>query len=253
MPAPSRHAVRRTQGFTLIEVLVALVLVSLLSLLAWRALDGMGQAGELTRQNEHNAQRIQIALAQWSADLDALAVTGAAAPLDFDGQSLRLVRYGSQPGEGVMVVAWVIRPLAQGRTWQRWVSPLTSSHGEVQRFWSEALRWSKTPLPEDLARTVSLMPVEGWQLFYYRDNAWSNPQSSVGTIANPGAGNSAVVSPSATGVGAGGGTGTVSAATQTIPDGVQLVLGLPVGTAQSAGLGGKLTRDWVAPWLGATR
>jgi type II secretion system protein J len=58
------------RGFTLIEVLVALVLVSLLSLLAWRALDGMGRAGEFTLSNEQSLQRVQTGLAQWTADLD---------------------------------------------------------------------------------------------------------------------------------------------------------------------------------------
>ncbi len=229
MQATARKASR---GFTLVEVLVALVLVSLLSLLAWRALDGMGRAGEITVSNEQSLQRVQIALAQWAADLDALADTSAttaiAQPLDFDGQSMRLTRYSSQQNAadatGIQVVAWTLRNTSTGRVWQRWTSPTFTDKNGLQAAWDGASRWSKTPLPEDDARTVMLIPVDSWQVFYYRGDAWSNPQSAIG----------------ATGANA-----------SRIPDGVQLILNLPAASAQS--LGGKLTRYWIAPTQGATK
>jgi general secretion pathway protein J len=201
-------------GFTLIEVLVALVLVSLMSLLAWRALDGMGQAGELTNANERDLQRSQIAIAQWTADLDALVDTGneGVQPLDFDGQRLRLTRQSSQPNAGVVVVAWTLRDTDAGTVWQRWASLPITNRAALIAAWSAVDRWSRTPLAEDANFAVTLMPVSSWQIFYFRDGAWSNPQSSAGAVV--------------------------------LPEGVQLVLTMPSG---------RLTRYWVQPILGATK
>jgi general secretion pathway protein J len=216
------------RGFTLIEVLVALVLVSLMSLMAWRALDGMGRAGELTNTNEQSLQRLQVGLAQWTADLDAILDTGVSniPSLDFDGQRLRLTRQSSQPHAGVVVAAWTLRSTDAGLVWQRWASPPLTTQAALRDAWSAAERWSRTPQPEDEARTVSLMPTQGWQLFYFRDGAWSNAQSAAGVAASTAA------------------SAATAAGAFVMPDGVQLVLTLPSG---------KLTRDWVQPVLGATR
>lgn len=209
----------KQRGFTLIEVLVALVLVSIMSLLAWRALDGIGRAGELTNNNEQSLQRIQTGLAQWTADLDALADTGVSGitALDFNGQRLRLTRQSSQPNAGVVVVAWTLRSVDAGRVLQRWATEPITSRAALQAAWLAADRWSRTPLPEDEKLAVTLMPSASWKLFYYRDGAWSNPQSAAG-ITNIGA--------------------------VAVPDGVQLILDVP---------GGKLTRYWAQPTLGATK
>ncbi|MEY4294619.1 MAG: hypothetical protein RLY82_307 [Pseudomonadota bacterium] len=209
-----------SRGFTLIEVLVALVLVSILSMMAWRAIDGLGRAGELTNSNEQVLQRTQIGLAQWAADLDAITDVGigtgtdttAIVPLEFDGQRLRLTRLSSQPSAGVVVVAWTLRSTDAGRVLQRFASQPTTDRSALQAAWLAADRWSRTPLPEDAKFAVTLMPVSQWQLFYYRDGAWSHPQSAAGAAA--------------------------------VPDGVQLTLGVP---------NGKLTKYWAAPTLGATK
>ncbi|MDI9334119.1 MAG: prepilin-type N-terminal cleavage/methylation domain-containing protein [Cytophagales bacterium] len=213
-------------GFTLIEVLVALVLVSIMTLLAWRGLEGLGRAGEQTTRNEQGLQRIQTGLAQWSADLDALTDVGMSAlqPLDFDGQRLRLTRRSSQPNAGVMVVAWTLRASDAGMVWQRWASTPLTDQQALQDAWQTAERWSRTPLAEDAKFVVTFMPVSGWQLFYSRDGTWSNPLSAADKTA----------------------TGNVA-----LPDGVQLVLDLPAGSG--AGLSGKLTRYWLQPTLGATK
>jgi general secretion pathway protein J len=222
---------KASRGFTLIEVLVALVLVSILSLMAWRAIDGLGRAGELTNANEQLLQRTQIGLAQWTADLDAITNvdagmgTAVTAPLEFDGQRLRLTRQSSQPNAGVVVVAWTLRSTDAGRVLQRWASQPLTNRTALQAAWLAADRWSRTPLPEDATFAVTLMPVSQWQLFYYRDGAWSNPQSAAGvnaaTAATP-----------------------VSAVAVSVPDGVQLTLDVP---------NGKLTKYWAAPTLGATK
>jgi general secretion pathway protein J len=209
----------KTRGFTLIEVLVALVLVSIMALLAWRGLEGMGNAATQTQSYEARSDRLRTTLAQWSADLDALIDTGLAQQLgikalDFDGQRLRLTRRSNEAHAGVQVVAWAI----QGGQLKRYAAPAAQSQTALQAAWNNAQRWARTPLPQDAALTVTLGSAVSWQLFYFRGDAWSNPLSA-------------------------------EAANEAMPDGVRLVLELP----SDQSFGGKLTRDWMQPALGATK
>ena len=79
-------------GFTLIEVLVVLAIVSLMSLMAWRGLDTMiGQQQRLQTRAER-VQTLQTALAQWHADWSQLHASPELQAWDWDGQVLRLTR-----------------------------------------------------------------------------------------------------------------------------------------------------------------
>jgi general secretion pathway protein J len=73
------------------------------------------------------------------------------------------------------------------------------------------------------------MPLAGWELFYFRGDAWTNPLSAAGSAS----------------------TGTTSTSTNTpsLPDGVRLVLQLPAGGV----VAGRLQRDWVRPALTRSR
>jgi general secretion pathway protein J len=214
------------RGFTLIEVMVALVLVSLMALLAWRGIDGMNQAVQQTAAHEYGAQRLAITLAQWSADLEAITETGVVKALDFDGQLLRLTRKSTQPA-GVVVVAWVIR---SGRL-LRYAAPVAIDKATLQTTYLAAARWGRTPLPEDASRSVDLLAASNWQIFYFRGETWSNPLSSAGAAVT--------VAPAP----------APASGSDVLPDGVRLILDIAPGS----GLSGIITRDWVQPTLGATR
>lgn len=223
----------KSRGFTLIEVLVALVVVAVLSLLAWRVIDGMSRANEQTVQHEKTLARVQAMLGQWSADWDALS-TGLDAPaLDFDGAGLRLVRRSTQDSAGVVVVAWALHTGAQGRQLERWVAPAVTTRAALQESWDAAARWVRTPLAEDAKRTTRFMGISDWQLQYFRGNAWTNPLSAADSPGKVGAAVSAIAQ------------GAVA-----VPDGVRLVLQLR--DEQNPALSGSVTRLWVAPWQGAT-
>jgi len=59
----------RPQGFTLIEVLVALTLLALLSLISWRGLDAMQQGGERLDARARDTLSIVHALSQLERDV----------------------------------------------------------------------------------------------------------------------------------------------------------------------------------------
>jgi general secretion pathway protein J len=225
---------RAHSGLTLVELLVSIAILSVLTALAWRALDGLSRTEQVTRQRTDDLLALQAGLGQWAADLDALVETGELPALDFDGRVLRMTRRDPTEGTvlspGVTVVAWAV----QGGQWMRWQLPGLRQRAALQRAWSDAARWGQRPLDADRSREVAVLPASGWQVFYYRGDAWTNPLSSQGVNDNPD-------------MGVPGGAALAALRQLTAPpDGVRLVLTLGSGQV----LSGNLTRDWARPVLG---
>ncbi|MDF1480570.1 PulJ/GspJ family protein [Extensimonas sp. H3M7-6] len=233
------RALRTAGGFTLIELLVALVIMALMALMSWRGIDGMLRTQEQTRTRADALLVLQTALGQWGADLDAMLALPHTVPIDWDGQVLRITRRSSAPSdEGALVVAWTRRGTPSGAQWLRWQSPPLRTRAAWQQAWQQAAQWARNPSSADQQREVALLPIDGWQIFYFRGNAWSNPLSS-SDAAQP-----TSASPGAAGLPLLGTPGTT--ATSTMPDGVRLLLTPSAGQA----LTGQITRDWASPLLG---
>jgi len=220
---PSR---RRLGGFTLIELLVAISVMALMAGLSWRGIDGLSRTQTQLSQRADEVLTLQATLAQWGADLDAMTSQPELPGLDWDGRALRILRRSSTAAaDGLLVVAWARRAESGTGHWLRWQSPPLQNRTELDLAWQKAALWAQNPSDEDRLLEVRTVPLAQWQIFYYRSNAWSNPLSSVGS-AEPDPAN--------------------LTATNSVPDGVRLVLTLPAGQAVS----GTLTRDWVQPLLG---
>lgn len=208
---------RRKLGFTLIEVLVALGLMALLGLMSWRGLDTLLRTREATQSRTDQVALVQTSLGQWRADLNAqMALPGMMGDnsLVWNGSVLRILRRSTNPmtdggDAGMQVVAWTLR---EG-FWRRWQSAPIENRTELEQAWLMADLWGQNPSTELLQQEVKLMPLSGWQLFYFRDNAWTNPLSSSGV-------------------------GTADKLLKS-PDAVQLLLQLNAKD--------KLTLDWVRP------
>ena len=225
------------RGFTLIELLVAITIMALMAVLSWRGLDGMTRAQTQTSQRADEILTLQSGLAQWKVDLDTLTQTPQVNSLDWDGRVLRLTRRTVPAGDGLIVVAWTRRSDAGGQ-WFRWQSPALLTIGSWNEAWAQAKRWAQDASTQDRAREVFVVPLEDWQIFYFRSDAWTNPLSSEG-------GQSAGrLPPPANPASAPGGIPLATSQT-VVPEGIRLILTLPAGQA----VGGKLTLDWVRPTL----
>jgi general secretion pathway protein J len=218
---PARH------GFTLIELLIAIGLMALMAALSWRGIDGMTRAQAQMRQHADDVLALQAGLAQWGADLDAMATQPNTPSIDWDGRALRILRHGSaNAGEGLRVVAWASRHIEGSAQWLRWQSPPLSTRSQLQLAWLEAAQWAQNPGDAQRQREVRIAALVQWQIFYYRGDAWSNPLSSAGSASVA--------------------TFSQTATAASIPDGVRLELTLASGQAIS----GLVTRDWARPTLG---
>ena len=121
-------------GFTLVEVLVALLALAILASLSWQGLDGILRAREVTRASLDRSTRLATVVTQWEQDLHALHDTGVVPALAFDGQTLRLTR---RVETGVALVAWSVR----SGLWQRWAGPATTRSGELQQGWLSSFQF----------------------------------------------------------------------------------------------------------------
>ncbi len=231
------------RGFTLVELLVSLFVMSLVAVLAWRGLDGMTRTQAATQERADRVLALQVGLAQWNTDLDAIAQVPGRSALDWNGRVLRLTRRAPAGAPaGLVVVAWTQRALEGRPTWLRWQSPPLASRGELEQAWQRADLWSQNPGEAERAAEVAVVPLVRWQVFFFRGGAWTNPLSSDEPASGTGVPRT-LSSMLASGAVASAGGSNV------LPDGVRAVVTLPPDHP----LGGTLTLDWASPKLSGGR
>jgi len=159
-------------GFTLVEVLVAMLIMAILAGLAWQGLDAMVRARAGTDAVMTRTLRLNTVITQWEQDLAAVQDLRAVPAISFDGQSLRLTR---RVDGGAALVVWAVR----GGVWQRWATPPVTRANELRELW---LR-SQQLLGNEPGQTT-LGEATAWQVYFFRGGAWTNAQST-GDLAAP--------------------------------------------------------------------
>jgi general secretion pathway protein J len=200
------HAARR--GFTLVEVLVAMLIMAVLSMVTWQGLDGILRARDGSRAALDRTQRLATVVVQWEQDLQALFETQAVPALHFDGRSVRMTRRAEG---GVRLVVWSLR---EGR-WQRWVGPTYTRLADLQESWIA----SQGLLGNEPGQLTLMEGASEWQVYFHRGGSWTNAQST---------GDLAAARPP------GAAPGTPGVAIEALPAAVRLVISLD---------GKALTRD----------
>jgi general secretion pathway protein J len=226
----------KQRGFTLIELLIAITLMAVLAGLSWRGLDSLMRSRDITQAQVDKTAVLQTVLAQWQADLNAVQAVPSIteAGVQWDGRTLRITRRATAwradgADAGLWVVAWTLR----NNQWLRWQSAPTQTRAALQQAWANAERWGQNPSADDAAFETTLIPLDAWQLTYFRGNAWTNPLSSSGS-------NNAI------GIGSGNANTTTQGA---LPDAIRLQIDLPAST----GVRGRITLDWVRPNFSNTK
>jgi general secretion pathway protein J len=236
-----RTMLQRATGFTLVEVLVAMVVMAIMSLIAWQGVDVIARTRESNQLHLEQVLRLETVIAQWEQDLAALQETTAVPTLRCDGRAVRMTRRAEG---GMQVVAWALQPDDRGGTWQRWAGPVTTTTRGLQESWfrSQQLQGS-----ED-GQLRALDGLDSWQVYFFRGNAWSNCQSSDDvapltpvsptplSIASPSGAASAATPALPVPTAA---SGVTAPARPVLPTGVRIVLAFAPGS----GLNGSLVRD----------
>ena len=189
---------RRTKGFTLVEVMVALVIMALLAALAMRGMDALMRAKDSALAATDRTLKLNTGMSQFEYDMSQV-VDSKVLPraIMFDGATLRIAR---RTPDGIELVLWTL----QDRRWQRWASAPVIHMSELTEAWMRSQQWGAI---SGNAVTV-LENVDDFQVYV------CNPA----TIATSGCSWNNVQSTQ----------GAASGVTQ--PDGIRITLKLPEGT-----------------------
>ena len=205
-------SVRPAPGFTLVEVLVALVIMAVVAAMGWQGVAGMTRAREIASAASERTLRLSALVGQWEQDLAATFDSPLVPGLSFDGSALRIARRAEG---GVQIVVWSLR---EG-VWRRWTSPLVTRVGELQQVWQA----SQQLQGQEAGQLRLADGVSAWQIFFWRGQGWSNAQSSGDVALATSAQTPALPASAASGAATGKAQRTL------LPSGVRLQIDLPEG------------------------
>ena len=210
---------RRQHGFTLVEVMVAVAILAVIGSMSWLGVDALLRSQASNSAQSVRTGEVQIALGQWSADVDQAVQLHGAEPMGWDGKVFRLTRRSGSAQQGVVVVAWAVRSDGQMERLMRWQSRPVTTGVQWRAAWEEAAQWARGGA---LGSPAMLLASSGMDIMEWSSSgAWVNGQSTRGTVSNP----------RKTG-------GSVNAANANQPAGLRLIVQMQQGV---------LRKDWVNP------
>ena len=168
---------RRAAGFTLVEVLVALVIMAILAAMAFRGIDAVVRAKDAALATTDRTLKLNTGMSQFEYDVSQIIDSHVLPqPVMFDGATLRVAR---RTPDGIQLVLWTL----QDRRWQRWASGSFIHISELTDAWMRSQQWDSI---SGNAVTV-LDNVDSFQVYLCNPAAagatgcsWNNVQSAQG-------------------------------------------------------------------------
>jgi general secretion pathway protein J len=126
---------RRSSGFTLVEVMVALLVMAILAALAFRGIDALVRSKDAALASTDRTLRLNTGMSQFDYDISQV-IDSKVLPqaLMWDGATLRFAR---RTPDGVQLVVWTL----QSRRWQRWASGSVTHTTELTDAWMRTQQW----------------------------------------------------------------------------------------------------------------
>ena len=173
---------RRPSGFTLVEVMVALLIMAILAALAFRGIDALVRSKDDALGSTDRTLKLNTGMSQFDYDI-AHVVDSKALPaaLMWDGATLRFAR---RSPAGIQLVVWTL----QNRRWQRWASGSFTKMSELTDAWMRTQQWdaisgSAVTVLEDVDTfDFILCNPDGLQV---NGCSWNNAQSTRGAPPGP--------------------------------------------------------------------
>ena len=171
---------RHTAGFTLIEVLVALLIMAILSAMAFRGIEAVVRARDVAQASTDRTLKLNTGISQFEYDVSQI-VNSKVLPqaIMFDGATLRVAR---RTPDGIQLVLWTL----QDRRWQRWASGSFTHMSELTDAWMRSQQWDSIS-----AGAVTVLDnVDTFQVYLCNPAnlattgcSWNNVQSTQGAQA----------------------------------------------------------------------
>jgi general secretion pathway protein J len=170
----------RSTGFTLVEVMVALLIMAILAALAFRGIDALTRAKESALLSTDRTLKLNTGMSQFEYDISQVVDSKALPqPVMFDGATLRVAR---RTPDGIELVLWTL----QDRRWQRWASGSFTHMSELTDAWMRSQQWGAI---SGNAITV-LEDVDEFQVYVCNPAtlgtsgcSWNNVQSTQGAAS----------------------------------------------------------------------
>jgi general secretion pathway protein J len=170
----------RSTGFTLVEVMVALLIMAILAALAFRGIDALTRAKESALLSTDRTLKLNTGMSQFEYDISQVIDSKVLPqPVMFDGATLRVAR---RTPDGIELVLWTL----QDRRWQRWASGSYTHMSELTDAWMRSQQWGAI---SGNAITV-LEDVDEFQVYVCNPAtlgtsgcSWNNVQSTQGAAS----------------------------------------------------------------------
>lgn len=167
---------RKQQGFTLIEVMVATAIMAVMGAITWAGVSAMLNTKERTAEKSVQTSEIQITLSQWATDLDNAYFSQSIEPMGWDGKVFRLTRRSDSADKGVYVVAWATRQAGETQQLMRWRSESVLTNEQWRNAWEQASVWARGG---QIGTPAGLIAAQAMDVHFFANNVWTNAQSTV--------------------------------------------------------------------------